>query len=235
MIYLSRLLLDARSREVQHELVDCHRLHGRVLSAFPQEAGLESARERFGVLYRVETGRQDPQLLVQSRHEPDWSRLPAGYRKATPECKRVDGYYERLAEGTVLIFRLRANPTRRISEHNRNEHDLERWRGQRVELRTEEDQLEWLARKARDGGFELLEVRPRVPDVRTAPDASVMGSRFDDHLGKKERLKLGSVLFEGKLRVRDAERFRQALEAGIGSGKAYGFGLLSVAPAPGEA
>jgi CRISPR system Cascade subunit CasE len=39
------------------------------------------------------------------------------------------------------------------------------------------------------------------------------------------------VVFEGRLRVTDAEAFRRALAAGIGSGKAFGFGLLSVAPA----
>ena len=45
------------------------------------------------------------------------------------------------------------------------------------------------------------------------------------------RLTFASVLFEGVLEVTDAERFRQALEQGIGSAKAYGFGLLSIAPA----
>jgi CRISPR system Cascade subunit CasE len=37
------------------------------------------------------------------------------------------------------------------------------------------------------------------------------------------------VLFNGTLAVTDPERFRAALATGIGSGKAYGFGLLSVA------
>jgi CRISPR system Cascade subunit CasE len=32
------------------------------------------------------------------------------------------------------------------------------------------------------------------------------------------------------LEITDAERFRAALAAGIGPAKAYGFGLLSVAP-----
>jgi CRISPR system Cascade subunit CasE len=41
------------------------------------------------------------------------------------------------------------------------------------------------------------------------------------------------VLYEGELEVTDTAAFRQALEKGIGSGKAYGFGLLSVAPASG--
>jgi len=38
------------------------------------------------------------------------------------------------------------------------------------------------------------------------------------------------VLFEGHLLVTDADRLRETLRAGIGSGKAFGFGLLSVMP-----
>jgi CRISPR system Cascade subunit CasE len=33
------------------------------------------------------------------------------------------------------------------------------------------------------------------------------------------------------LRITDEALFRQTLERGLGSGKAYGFGLMSVAPA----
>jgi len=32
------------------------------------------------------------------------------------------------------------------------------------------------------------------------------------------------------LQVTDAEKFRESLKTGIGTGKAYGFGLLSIAP-----
>jgi CRISPR system Cascade subunit CasE len=42
-------------------------------------------------------------------------------------------------------------------------------------------------------------------------------------------MSFGSVLFEGELIVTDVKAFREALMQGIGSGKAYGFGLLSIA------
>jgi CRISPR system Cascade subunit CasE len=231
MIFLSRLLLDSRDREVRRDLADCHRLHSTVLGAFPispADADGE-ARAHFGVLYRVETGAYDSdvRLLVQSHAEPDWSRLPRGYLRDDPACKRVDEYYAGLTAGTVLIFRLRANPTKRISEHNETQKEC--WRGKRVELRDEESQMEWLHRKGEQGGFVPLSVRarPDVPDVRTIPGVNIAGRRPGD----KGRLSFGSVLFEGRLRVTDADLFRRTLEAGIGSGKAYGFGLLSIAPA----
>ena len=44
-------------------------------------------------------------------------------------------------------------------------------------------------------------------------------------------LKFLSVQFDGILQVIEPKRFRKTLVEGIGSGKAYGFGLLSIAPA----
>jgi CRISPR system Cascade subunit CasE len=51
--------------------------------------------------------------------------------------------------------------------------------------------------------------------------------------GLKERLR--SVRYEGVLEVIDPTSFKETLIRGIGSGKAFGFGLLSVAPLPEEA
>lgn len=39
-----------------------------------------------------------------------------------------------------------------------------------------------------------------------------------------------AVRFEGYLQVTDGDRFREILKNGLGSAKAYGFGLLSLAP-----
>jgi CRISPR system Cascade subunit CasE len=40
-----------------------------------------------------------------------------------------------------------------------------------------------------------------------------------------------SVQFDGILRVSDPDKLHAAIENGIGSGKGFGFGLLSLAPA----
>ncbi|NIN01663.1 MAG: type I-E CRISPR-associated protein Cas6/Cse3/CasE, partial [candidate division Zixibacteria bacterium] len=109
--------------------------------------------------------------------------------------------------------------------------------GKRVELRREEDQIEWLRRKGNQGGFELLaaKISPGVPDVRAVSEpglGKVTGQRASGREGGKIRpVTLASVLFEGHLRVTDSEKFLNiSLAQGIGSGKAYGFGLLSIAP-----
>jgi len=70
-----------------------------------------------------------------------------------------------------------------------------------------------------------------VPEVRTVPGGKITGRRNDRHLaGLPGMLTFGAILFEGRLRVTDGDLFRTTLQRGIGSGKAYGFGLLSIAP-----
>jgi CRISPR system Cascade subunit CasE len=226
-LFLSKLILNQRSREARRDLADCHDLHRTIMSAFPQADGA-AARDEFGVLFRVDTGRDGKVvLLVQSRLEPDWSRLPEGYlleAGGNPACKPVSSNYAGLETGQRLLFRLLANPTKRVSAKN-TEEDA-RWRGKRIELRSEEDRIAWLRRKGDAAGFRLLaaHVNRDVPNVQTMPRPKTSGWR------EKSRLSFGSALFNGELEITDSERFRQALSDGVGPGKAYGFGLLSISP-----
>lgn len=243
-LYLSRLALSLRHRRVQHDIVDCYAMHQRILSGFPDVSAGEHTREQFGVLYRVEQGREGPLVLVQSRVMPDWGRLSDGYLAQPALVKQIDQSYATVQEGMTLAFRLRANAAKRIS--NRNTEQSEQWRGKRVELRGEEDQLNWLTRKGTEAGFRLVAVRARpglndeagasrrlpqeAGDVRVGMGNVVHGALREGDTGQR-KLTFGATTFDGRLVVTDAERFRRALEVGIGSGKAFGFGLLSVAPA----
>jgi CRISPR system Cascade subunit CasE len=233
-MYLSRLQLNPRNRAVWRDLADCQAMHRTVMSGFLSTQLPGDVRAALGVLHRVEVNPRNGAvtLLVQSKEMPDWSRLdgyllesPGG--NENPACKQVDHLYEAIAPGTVLAFRLRANPTRKIDTKSGPDGTVRN--GRRVELNREEDQQEWLRRKGEQGGFRLLAARalPDVPNVLAMPGQKVMGERRS---GERGRVTFGSVLFEGELIVSDAVAFRRTLEVGIGSGKAYGFGLLSVAP-----
>lgn len=244
-LYLSRLLLNPRSRDVRRDVGNCYELHRTILKAFPQVEDNEAkARQRFGVLHRldVDQRQQNLTLLVQSFRTPDWRNLPADYLLLTaeenPACKPIHETYSRLEAGQPLTFRVRANPTRRVSSKNEKEVS---WQGKRVEIRDEEQQLAWLQRKGREAGFTLAAVRMNhaVPNVSPTPQGKLFGSRrhrqetltdpTPEVSGRERRMSFGSVLFEGELIVTDAEAFREVLVKGIGSGKAYGFGLLSIA------
>jgi len=230
-MYLSRLILNSRNKQARRDLADCGEMHRTVMSAFPPGSG--PARAQFGVLYRVDVKTDGTvTLYVQSRERPDWSHLPPDYLLDQPACRPLASIYAGLTAGSVLRFRLRANPTRKIDTRS----DASgRRHGRRVEFRKEPECTGWLQRKAQAGGFELLSVRlnPAVPDVTARPEGSftrLTGSRQDD---AAHPLTFAAVLFEGHLRVTDAERFLATLEKGIGPGKAYGLGLLSVAPPSG--
>lgn len=234
-MYLSRLILNPRHRAVQRDVADCHALHRRIMGAFPIVPE-QDARAHLGVLYRLDTHPRTGELilLVQSRIAPDWADLPAEYLRDTggdppnPASKQIDAAYGTLTAGTRLAFRLLANPTRRVRENSPMEtHGAYK---KRVDLRNDEARLDWLRRKADQSGFALLRVRTAttVPDVRLAPAGKVTGrQRLDDG---SRTLTLAGVLFEGALEITDADRFRAALEQGIGPGKAYGLGLLSIGP-----
>jgi CRISPR system Cascade subunit CasE len=236
MVYLSRLIVDARNRTVRHDLADCHALHRRMLAAFPVAPAATTAREHFGLLYRVEPLEHDPwrlRVLVQSAVEPDWSLLPGSYLGASPDARGnpavrpLMGEYDQVQAGMELLFRLRANPTKRVS--TKNTEQAAQWRGKRIELRREEDQLAWLARKGEQGGFRLVgvAVQPDLPDVRVATQEKTRGRQPRN--GTPRTLTFAAVLFAGRLQVTDRDAFLATLRGGIGSGKAFGFGLLSVA------
>lgn len=239
-MYLSRMILNPRSQDVRADLSDAQRLHSRVLAGFPPCGG-GSPRAAYSVLFRLDlepqTGR--PSLLVQSGVEPDWTGLPTGYLNynapVSLACKSLHGLYDLLQTGDHLSFRLRANPTRRTSGSDSRV-------GKRVAILGGDAQIEWLHRKGEQGGFSLRTVRaqvglperempiatPGVYDV-LARDATLLRG-WKRRAEQQHNLIFGSVLFDGDLRITDVQRFREALVQGIGSGKAYGFGLLSIAP-----
>ena len=229
-MYLSRLLLNSRSADVRRDFRNIHDVHRRVLAAFPDLELIEKARKEFEILFRVDTSAEgNLSLLVQSLTMPDWSCLPSGYLQdcfePNPASTELATLLQRIQPGLRLRFRLRVNATKRL----RSDSDK---RGKRVELVGAENLVAWLNRKAAAAGFELCirdsnAATPAVAKyaVRVTREGKVRGHRSG------VVLTFGSTLFDGDLVVTNAAAFCDALKAGLGSAKAYGFGLLSVAPA----
>lgn len=244
-LYLSRLLLDAHSRRVAGEIAHPYEMHRTLMRAFPSVGDVAgAARHDFGILFRAEC--EEPRgtvtVYVQSGAEPYWQALNGldGYLLSvggTPawECKEITRSLQGISQGQVLAFRLRANPTKRVNR------DVDPLKGKRVELQREEEQLEWLAAKGRGGrdgvpgGFELV-MNPTkdgegeqtlVPCVEACREGKVTGTKRD--ASGAYIMTHAAVVFDGLLRVTEVGPFLDTLRAGIGSGKAYGFGLLSLA------
>ncbi|MCG8555496.1 MAG: type I-E CRISPR-associated protein Cas6/Cse3/CasE [Proteobacteria bacterium] len=220
---LSRLFLNPMHREVRRCMADVQSLHTRISSGF------DHGDRAFGderVLFRPEFGEARCALLVQSPEPPDWTRLPAGFLLQlegveNPETRELTKLWSALKEGQHLLFRLRANVTRKIE--TKTLPGEARRHGRRVPLRGDEARLQWLTRKGDQHGFQIPAMRNDVPAAVVKEVATIYGSR------KRRRVTLEGTTFEGMLRVADVRKLRVALERGIGPAKAYGFGMLSVA------
>lgn len=107
-------------------------------------------------------------------------------------------------------FQVRANPTMRRTAD-----------GRRLGL-FRPDLLEgWMDRKASSGGFAVEQ------------GSLVIGAPLEYRFVRKGRMgKHIGVDFRGVLRVTDRDRFVRAFVVGIGSAKAFGFGLLLLQPVP---
>jgi CRISPR system Cascade subunit CasE len=223
-IYLTKLQLNPRNSLVRTCLGDCHKLHSLVMQGFPNVDGEKSeVRKKFGVLHRLEidTRQGSIGLLVQSAFKPAWNFSDDVLLDEISQ-KEIGQIYSLLPNETELMFRLRANPTKCVSAKNEN---YANFAGKRVELRKEEEQIEWLRRKGEQHGFRLNSVtlNSNVVNVASTPNGKVFGNH------EKGKLTFNSVVFDGTLQISDAEKFKETLIHGIGQGKAYGFGLLSIA------
>jgi len=216
-MYLSRLLLNPRSRQVQRELADPYEMHRTVMKAFSDQLA-EAERVLFRVDMHPRTGIST--LLVQSHEKPDWSFLLAPEKNyllgvENPAVKPVN---IALKAGQVLAFRLRANPTVKKDREGKKQ-------GQRVGLVREEEQLAWLQSKIEAAGGVLV-------SAHVAGEANLRGKLFIEK-DDERRMRFVSVQFDGILQVKDPDLLVNTVGAGIGSGKGLGFGLLSLAPVRG--
>ncbi|MEN6546861.1 MAG: type I-E CRISPR-associated protein Cas6/Cse3/CasE [Armatimonadia bacterium] len=199
-LYLTRLVLNPESPRVQAELMRPYQLHRTLWRAFGENA---SGR----LLYRLETDAAVPVLLVQSPRSGDWGHLSqVGYLHEPHELLLENPaeklFTLRFEPGQVLRFRLRANPTYKAG-------------GRRLGHLNPQWQPAWLARKGAQSGFSVVEGVGR-------------GEGFQALQKGPQRLRMYSVLFEGLLQVQEAEGMAEAIRNGVGSGKGFGFGLLSV-------
>ena len=211
-MYLSRLTLNPRNAGARRDAATPYELHRTLMR------GVDGHADAGRLLFRLEPeqGPDGPVVLVQTENFPDWQPLLAnGY------LLRADGpkaFEPELHDEQVLRFRLLANPVKKVEgrriplKHSeaRHEHDKTYW--------------DWLHRRAELAGFSVLQAHDAP--ARTAP------ARPEKRTYRKREIPHFGVRFDGVLRVTDPAKLRDALRSGIGPAKAFGFGLLSLAPAP---
>ncbi|MEX1019538.1 MAG: type I-E CRISPR-associated protein Cas6/Cse3/CasE [Litorilinea sp.] len=220
-MYLSRLILNLRNRGVLRDLGQPHAMHQTVARACGSVNEYEGNAR---VLYRIDQMRSGAvHCLVQSPQMPDWSNVTGnGYlvemEEPNPAVKPLAVDFQ---PGQVFTFRLRANPTKRLGKGAGAD------KGKRVGLYDIGEQLGWIQRKAEEHGFRVDGVMPSQAQIVTGV---VPGMAGGDNEAQSHGGRWFAVQYDGRLQVVDPERFDAALARGIGSAKAFGFGLLSLGP-----
>lgn len=232
MMFLSRLILDPGASGAHRDLASPYDLHRTLARAFPDDDP-DTHRARHGVLFRIEdAGSNGVPVLVQSTTAPDWSRLLPGYALRIDGPKTVDLSF---GEGQLFRFRLTANPVRRTRVARDGMLD----RVHRLPLvhsrptdNVPDGYLDWLLRQADQHGFALSTTETPAghePLVEHVPFRTAHRRSNSEPIPKSEVAHFG-VRFDGRLTVTDADALTAAVRDGIGAAKAFGFGLLSLAP-----
>jgi len=204
MAYLTQGLLgfDDAARLRLRDVYDWHQL---VWRAFPGRDG--APRDFLTRLDRRERDGMFRLLLLAPREPtrpPQWPEEPEAWQ-TRPVTSAFLGYRR-------YRFQLRANPTKRENATRK-----------RLPLRTSQELRAWLERKAVQGGFTV-----DAEALRILPE----GQEWFQIEGRDHRGIHTAVEFEGLLAVTDQDRFKVAFTRGIGSAKAFGFGLLALVPIP---
>ena len=215
-LYLTEIQLEYEAA-LKAGLRDNYAWHQKIWMCFPGRSG---ATRDF--LTRLDPKDGHYRLLMLSTAPPErppWCPTDAWRAKEVPASFLTHPAYH---------FSLVANPTRKLVV--RDERGERKKNGRRVPIEHRDDGtgetgglqpglLRWLKRKGEAHGFTF------------DPDRTLTIPRSRQYFAKAGKLGLHTgVEFNGYLRVIDTDKFREAFSHGIGSGKAFGFGLLVLAP-----
>lgn len=202
--YLSKIEIDHETA-FKTGLRDSYDWHQKSWKAFPQRDG--KSRDFLTRLDEIDGGFRLLILSASEPSKPDW---------CPDECWDSKIVGASFYDHSTYRFSLLANPTKKIRS-GPNGKLLKNSR--RVPLSRREDLLGWLESKAAQSGFSVdLERVKTVPKPRRS-------------FVKKGRVGLHTATeYIGILRVADRDLFTRAVGTGVGSAKAFGFGMLCLSP-----
>ncbi|MER7771306.1 type I-E CRISPR-associated protein Cas6/Cse3/CasE [Kitasatospora sp. NPDC096140] len=251
MTYLSRVRINPLRAASRNLLANPRALHGAVLAGIPDTAPGDR------ILWRLDADHpRRPMLLVLTPSKPDWTHVveQAGWPDAEGEHYAIRDYsplLAQLAAGREFAFRLKASPVQNTSKPDKaSAHRTKtaaelHHRSYRMAHRTAAHQLTWFLDRTTRWGFTVPEARTDTPAPGLEPFASDVTAdarpgrevRITDRSrntftkpGTRAPVTLTTATFEGRLQITDPGLLQTALLGGIGPSKAYGCGLLTLAP-----
>ena len=203
-MYLSRLKLDISKRKTMLAMASPNLFHGAVENSFP------CSRKRN--LWRIDTLRGVPYLLILSHERPDLREAACQFGFIAPdidaEIKDYEPFLESIENNSRWHFRLTANPVKSLANKSRGEIHAHI---------TNHYQKQWLLERSEKNGFLLRE-----------DEFDVVHSQWLSFPKGKNRVTIFSAVYEGALTVLEKDLFKNILTSGIGHGKAYGMGLMTI-------
>ncbi|MFE4366921.1 type I-E CRISPR-associated protein Cas6/Cse3/CasE [Streptomyces sp. NPDC056835] len=252
-MYLTRFRVNTARPGARRLLSSPQSLHAAVMASFPALLPTSTSTGGPRVLWRLDhNARAEVFLYMVSPGTPDLTHLveqagwPAAAASAdTPgwQSRPYAPFLDRLTTGGIWEFRLTANPV----------HHIRRKDGEptkRTAHLTPVHQKGWLLDPVRQqrAGFRVVE---KPQDKRLLPGGTT-DKKYEHHGDRYEltvrderalsfaksredrspahRVKVVTVTFDGRLEVTDADALRRTLAQGLGRAKAYGCGLMTLAP-----
>lgn len=226
MTYLSRIRLNPTRRGTQKLLASPQAMHAAVMGSHPR---FLDDRVSGRVLWRIDQpAKHDIQVYVVSPVTPDFTGLleQAGWPTQPDwDSTEYQPFLDMLDTGQVWRFRVTANPVRVLA---RTPGDTRR-RGRISPHVTADQQRDWLIKSGPTWGFNVpshdsFGVQAEVRDRHTV--------RFGRGSAEASRstVSLSRASFTGLLTIEDPDALRLALVEGMGRAKAYGCGLMTLAP-----
>jgi CRISPR system Cascade subunit CasE len=197
-------------------------VHQRLSMAFPKKEQKEKSLFLFRIDEKLGVTGYCPVIVVQSECSPDWDRAFSNASILLAAFPEVHEYNPQFTVGDVLRYRIRINPVKRSKEFGKRL-AISRNEGSKL---PEEYLSKWFQEKVakNNTGF-------TIQDCRLTGSTWVSGYKNHREEGIDPKLKFYAADFNGVLQVTDNSRLLSTIRHGIGSAKAFGFGLLSLAPA----
>ena len=197
-MYLIKAELDRR--EARGLLTDCQQMHRFITGFFGTD------RRSSQILYR--TNLVQNKLCIYLYAQSPAEHIPGNCKV---QQRNVTSWLESMEIGQLWSFDLIAAPTKKVALEGKKN-------SQRRILRLPQERQEWLERHAEQNGFAILQ-------AQELEQLHICGRHKADKGGVMYH---DAYHYQGILQITDGEAFRRAMQTGIGSGKAYGFGMMMV-------
>lgn len=199
---LTKIDLDLRSQSARQALVDCEDMHRNVQALFGKK------REDAGVLYRTQKSDKGCSVYILSSNAPEFDERAVHNGMIFVGSRDMAAVESMFTVGRMFRFDLLTMPAKK-------ELDRTRKNSQRRILRDPAERMDWIEKKAEQGGFRLISVSEEESETLHARKSS-------------GDLWLHTVRFSGSFRIEKPDMFLDTWKHGIGPEKAYGLGMLMV-------